>query len=117
MYRDLLHTRLYYEMFVHRVHLDFMNIGFFQAPVVVCMLVWMGLCFLLYPMTWAITLPKILITMPFWIPVLSFGAMLYQQWDLETRLLSVAKLVENDVEWANQHMLDSYFLRDYVAEA
>jgi hypothetical protein len=93
-----------------------MNIGFFSAPVVVVMLVWMGLCFLMYPMTWAVTLPKILITAPFWIPVLSFGAMLYQQWDLETRLLSVCKFVENDVEWANSHMLESFFLRDYVAE-
>lgn len=104
-------------MFSHRVHLDFMNIGFFQAPMVILMLVWMALCVLMYPMTWAVTFPKIAVTLPFWIPVLSFGAMLFSQWDLETRLLSVSKFVESDVEWANTHMLESYFLRDYVAEA
>merc|ERR1719281_800558 len=80
------------------------------------MLVWMALCFLLYPMTWAVTFPRIAMTLPFWIPVLSFGAMLFAQWDLETRLLSVSKFIEGDVEWANQHMLDSFFLKDYIAE-
>lgn len=117
MYRDLLHTRLYYEMFAHRVHLDFMNIGFFQAPMVICMLVWMVLCLAFYPMTSALSVRGFLVTLPFWIPVISFGAMLYTQWDLETRLLSVAKFVEGDVEWANDHMHASFFLRDYVAEA
>lgn len=94
-----------------------MNIGFFQAPMVIVMIVWMVLCLLVYPMTWSLSFSKILMTMPFWIPVLSFGFFLFCQWDLETRLLSVCKFVEGDVEWANKHMMESYFLRDYVAEA
>jgi len=116
MYRDLLHTRLYYEMLSHRVHLDFMNLNFFHATMVQVMLVWMFLCLLMYPMTYSFSLKHVLVTLPFWIPVLSFGMMFYTQWDLETRLLSISKFVEDDVEWANQHMLRSYFLRDFVAE-
>lgn len=117
MHRDLLHTRLYYEMLSHRVHLDFMNIGFFQALTVQTMLVWMVLCLLMYPMTSTLTGKGILLTLPFWIPVISFWAFFFSQWDLESRLLSLSKFVERDVEWSNKHMLESFFLRDYVAEA
>lgn len=94
-----------------------MNVGFFQSPAVQIMLGWMVLCLLMYPMTSALTVKGILVTLPFWIPVISFGAMLFCQWDLETRLVSVAKFVEHDVDWASKHMRESYFLRDYVAEA
>lgn len=104
-------------MFSHRVHLDFMNISFFQASIIQVMLGWMLLCLLMYPMTAELTVKQFFLTVPFWIPIASFIIMLYLQWDLEKRLLSVAKFVEDDVEWANQHMLDSYFLKDYVAEA
>lgn len=115
-YRDLLHTRLYYEMFAHRVHIDFMNIGFFQSFMVQIMIAWWLCTLLKYPLTGTLTFQRILLTLPFWIPVASFTAMLYTQWDLESRLLTVAKFVETDVEWANEHMAVSYFIRDYEAE-
>merc|ERR1719313_2449450 len=67
-------------------------------------------------MTWTLTAKGILLTLPFWIPVISFWAFFFTQWDLETRLLSLSKFVERDVEWSNKHMLESFFLRDYVAE-
>jgi hypothetical protein len=111
-YRDLLLTRMYYVMFVHQVHIDIRNIQFFHAVSVRIMLGWCVLCVLVYPLTGT----GILRTLPFWMPVMSFGAMLYSQWDLEKRLLSVAKVVENDVQWAGNHVKNSFFLRDYIAE-
>lgn len=114
---DLLHARLYYEMFSHRVHLDFMNIPFFQASMVRVMLSCFLLSLLMYPMTSALTVKQLVMTLPYLFPLVSFGITLWMHWDLETRLLSVAKFVEEDVERANQHMLDSYFMNDYVAEA
>jgi hypothetical protein len=115
-YRDLLLTRMYYVMFVHQVHIDIRNIHFFHAVSVRIMLGWCVLCVLVYPLTGTIGVNGILQTLTFWVPVMSFGAMLYSQWDLEKRLLSVAKLVENDVQWAGNHVKDSFFLRDYIAE-
>lgn len=94
-----------------------MNIGFFEASMVQVLIGWMVLSMLMYPMTSALTFKHVLVTLPYWLPVISFGVILWMQWDLETRLLSVAKFIEDDVEWANTHMLESFFLKDYVAAA
>jgi len=115
-YRDLLWTRIYYTMFAHQVHLDFMNIPFVNAVSVRVMLVWCFLCLFMYPLAGKLTFYGVMQTLPFWIPVVSFGAMLHSQWDIEKRLVTVAKLVENDVEWAANHVKNSFFLRDYIAE-
>merc|ERR1719408_333914 len=54
--------------------------------------------------------------MPFWIPMGSFiGGVLYASWDLETRLLSLAKYVEREFENAKVHIDSSLFMPDYVA--
>lgn len=116
LYRDLLQTRIYYTMLAHQVHLDFTNVGFFHALSVRLMLIWCLLCLLMYPFAGVVTFYGFLQTLPFWIPVVSFGTMLYSQWDIEKRLVSVAKLVEVDVEWAANHINNSFFLRDYIAE-
>lgn len=115
-FRDLLLTRLYYIMFTHAVHLDFSNVSFFQAPAVRVMLVWCALCLTMYPLAGTIGFRQILQTFSFWVPVMSCAGMLYTQWDIETRLVSVSKLVEEDSEWAGNHVRNSFFLRDYVAE-
>merc|ERR1719428_1343609 len=80
------------------------------------MLGWCVLCFAMYPLTGTTGFFGILQTLPFWFPILSRFLLLYFQWDLEKRLVSVAKLVENDVEWAGNHVKHSFFLRDYIAE-
>jgi hypothetical protein len=116
LYRDLLQTRIYYIMLAHQVHLDFTNVGFFNALSVRIMLIWCLLCLLMYPLAGVVTFYGFLQTLPFWIPVISFGTMLYSQWDIEKRLVSVAKLVEVDIEWAGNHVKNSFFLRDYIAE-
>lgn len=115
-YRDLLQTRIYYVMFEYRVQLDFMNIGFFQAASVRLILLCFLATLLMYPLTGNLTFRSCLQTFPYWIPLASFIGMLYTQWDLETRLVSVAKLVEKDIEWAGRHIQESFFLRDYIAE-
>jgi len=115
-YRDLLQSRMYYEFFSHRVFLDFTNVPFLDAISVRMMLGWCALCFAMYPLTGTTGLFGILQTLPFWFPVLSRFLLLYFQWDLEKRLVSVAKLVENDIEWAGNHVKNSFFLRDYLAE-
>lgn len=116
LYRDLLQTRIYYIMLAHQVHLDFTNVSFFNAISVRVMLVWCALCLLMYPLSGTVTFYGFMQTLPFWIPVVSFGTMLYSQWDIEKRLVSVPKLVKTDVEWAGRHVRNSFFLRDYIAE-
>lgn len=115
-YRDLLQTRLYYEMLSHRVMLDFENVPFLQSRVVQFMLSWMLLGIMMYPLANNITLRAAKATMPYWIPVLSFGGMVIGYWDLETRLLSIAKFVEGDIDWAKEHFEESFFVRDFVAK-
>merc|ERR1719217_860776 len=80
------------------------------------MVVWLVLCLAMYPLAGVTSWRAIALTLQFWLPVISFGALLYTQWDIEKRLVSVAKLVENDVEWAGNHVKASFFLRDYLAE-
>lgn len=111
--RDCLQERMYYEMFRHQVHLDFDNTPFFEDMFVRVVLAWCGLCTAIYPLTvgW-----HILQTVPFWIPVASFWIGWYRHWEIEKRLVTVAKLVENDVAWAGDHVKNSFFLRDYLAE-
>lgn len=116
LYRDFLRTRIYYTMFAHQVHLDFTNVSFFDAVSVRVIFVWCFLCLFMYPLTGTMTFYGVVQTLPFWIPVVSFGFMYYNHWDIETRLVSVAKLVENDVDWAGNHVKNSFFLRDYIAE-
>jgi hypothetical protein len=70
----------------------------------------------MYPLTGTTGFFGILQTLPFWFPILSRFLLLYFQWDLEKRLVSVAKLVENDVEWAGNHVKNAFFLRDYLAQ-
>ena len=107
---------MYYEFFRHQVFIDFTNVSFLDALPVRLMLAWCVLCFAMYPLTGTTKLFGILQTLPFWFPLLSRFVLLYFQWDLEKRLVSVAKLVENDIEWASNHVKNSFFLRDYVAE-
>lgn len=115
-YRDLLHTRLYFEFLAHRVFLDFRNVGFTESRAVRLMIFWMFAGMLMYPTAGNISLRAGKMTMPYWIPVLSFGGMLFSYWDLETRLLSLAKFVEGDVDWAKRHFRECFFMRDFVAK-
>jgi hypothetical protein len=68
-------------------------------------------------MTFVALLWGIKSTIPYWIPVVSFLGMLYTSWDLEVSLISVAKYVEEDLEWSQQHLLQTYVVRDFVAQA
>lgn len=115
-YRELLHTRLYYVMLAHRVLLDFSTVGFFQAQPVRWMVAFLLLSMMIYPLGGGMTIRAIKATLPYWIPVLSFSGMIYSYWDLESRLLSLSKFVELNVDWAKRHIAMSYFIRDYVAE-
>jgi len=117
-YRDLLCTRLYYEMLAHNVFLDFENVPFFQSFAIRCMCLWMLFAFFLYPLggSHLMTVNGLKITAPFWVPLASFvGGVLYASWDLETRLLSLAKYVEREFEDAKVHIDSSLFMPDYVA--
>jgi len=103
-------------MFSHQVHLDITNMNFFRSWAIRIMFVWAVLCLTMYPLTGKMGLGDFVKTLPYWIPAVSFISMLYTQWDIEMRLLSVAKLVEKDTEWAGDHVKNSFFLRDYIAE-
>merc|ERR1719199_782728 len=71
----------------------------------------------MYPLGGLCSMRAFKATLPYWIPVLSFSGMIYSYWDLESRLLSLSKFVERNVNWAKKHIAMSYFIRDYVAEA
>lgn len=116
-YRELLHTRLYYVMLTHRVLLDFTNESFWDARPVRWMIVFLVVGLLSYPLGNNMSFEAIKLTLPYWIPVLSFSGMIYGYWDLESRLLSLSKFVEDDVTFAKRHLAKCYFIRDYVAEA
>jgi hypothetical protein len=114
LYRDLLNTRLYYEMLCHNVYLDLENVDFFESQAVRFLLFWMGVASLMYPATGNLHIAGMKATVAYWIPVVSFMAMLYASWDLETRLVSLAKYVEREFDDAKVHMQNSVFLRDYL---
>lgn len=113
-YRDLLCTRLYYEMLCHNVFLDLENIDFLESRAVRFLIFWMVMGILMYPATGNLHMHGIKVTIAYWIPVFSFLAMLYASWDIETRLLSLAKYVEREFDDAKVHMQNSVFLRDYL---
>jgi len=117
-YRDLLCTRLYYEMLAHNVFLDFENVPFFAAFAIRVMCVWILIAFFLYPLggSGLMSVHGLKITAPFWVPLASFvGGVLYASWDLETRLLSLSKYVEREFDDAKIHIDTSLFMPDYVA--
>lgn len=115
-YRDLLCTRLYYEMLCHNVYLDLENVDFFESAAVRLLLTWMCMGMFMYPATGNLHISGMKGTAAYWIPVVSFMGMLYASWDLETRLVSLAKYVEREFDDAKIHMQNSVFLRDYLAK-
>lgn len=114
-YRDLMHTRIWYEMLGHKVLLNFTNVGFLQHTKVRLMLFWGLFGSTMYFFAAVGTQEAIEFTIPYWIPVFSFLGLLYTSWDLEDRLLSLPKFVENDPEWAKQYHMECYFIQDHVA--
>lgn len=115
-YRDLLSTRMYYEMLCHNVYLDMENVDFFKSRPVRILLFWMVLGMMMYPATGNFHLHGVKATLGYWIPIMSFLGMLYSTWDLETRLLSLAKYVEREFDDAKVHMHNSVFIRDYFCK-
>eukprot|EP00746_Dinoflagellata_sp_MGD_P007834 gnl/MRDRNA2_/MRDRNA2_115576_c0_seq1.p1 gnl/MRDRNA2_/MRDRNA2_115576_c0~~gnl/MRDRNA2_/MRDRNA2_115576_c0_seq1.p1 ORF type:complete len:377 (-),score=53.29 gnl/MRDRNA2_/MRDRNA2_115576_c0_seq1:6-1136(-) len=119
-YRNVLNSWLYYEFASHRLHLDYTNVSFFSAFSVISMIVWGVVGCTMYffrDLSVVAVLWGVKSTIPYWIPLLSFLGMLYTSWDLELSLISLAKYVEDDLEWSQQHLLQTYLVRDYVAEA
>eukprot|EP00746_Dinoflagellata_sp_MGD_P002378 gnl/MRDRNA2_/MRDRNA2_104623_c0_seq1.p1 gnl/MRDRNA2_/MRDRNA2_104623_c0~~gnl/MRDRNA2_/MRDRNA2_104623_c0_seq1.p1 ORF type:complete len:468 (-),score=69.75 gnl/MRDRNA2_/MRDRNA2_104623_c0_seq1:3-1406(-) len=120
-YRDLLCTRLYYEMLAHNVFLDFENVEFMDSSAVRLLMVWMIVALCMYPMSGAMfslseTVYVFRITVAYWLPVFSFLGLLYTSWDLESRLLSLSKYVEREFDQAKDHMGNSVFMRDHLCE-
>jgi hypothetical protein len=120
-YRDLLCTRLYYEMLAHNVFLDFENVDFMESSAVRVLMVWMIVALCMYPMSGAMfsfskTVFSFKITITYWLPLFSFLGLLYASWDLESRLLSLSKYVEREFDQAKDHMGNSVFMRDHLCE-
>lgn len=112
--RDLLRTRLYYELLAHYVFIDFENIQFAQSRSVQLLSVYMLLSLLMYPFSENTRVSDFKSTIPFWMPLLSFIGMVYAQWDLEKRLVSLAKYTEKDFKAAQDHLSKSYHMKDFV---
>merc|ERR1719235_1897263 len=76
---------------------------------------------MMYPMSgnmfsFAKTMFAFKITISYWLPLFSFLGLLYASWDLESRLLSLSKYVEREFDQAKDHMGNSVFMRDHLAE-
>lgn len=115
--RDLLHTRLWYEMFGRQVLLDFANTPFLKSWSVGFFLLWVVLAASMYYWDGKEMFQDLLGVFPFWFPIYQFLASLYSHWDLESRLLSVPKLVEKDPHWAMKHHANCFFIREAFARA
>lgn len=119
MFRNVLQMRLYYEMQAYRLHLDFVNQGFASALVVriIAATVLLGLpmyCF--GNATWEDLLHRVTLTVPYWLPIVSFLGMMYAYWDVETQLIPLAKLVEGDMNLARQELQKAYLIHDWAAK-
>lgn len=118
-YRNALQMQLYYEMATHRILLDYTPIPFFRAISVWSIIIMTLLSVTMYFFYhWSIdsVTYRVKFTVPYWIPILSFFGMMYASWDLEAQLVSVSKVVEKDLVWAQQNFLKMYLVRDYVVE-
>lgn len=114
-YRDLLHIRIWYEMLAHRALLNFRSPSFLQHNKVRLMFLWLLLGACMYPFAGKLNWASLEMTLPYWFPALSLMGLLYTNWDLETRLLSLTKFVEEDPDWAKQYHTQCYFIQDHIA--
>lgn len=115
-YRDVLHTRIWFECLAHKVLLDFENVCVYESPCIQVMIGYAVLTLPFYYFAHNLEIGAFLATLPYWIPLVSYSFILVSNWDLETRLLSLAKFVEFDPAWSFHHVNHCFFLRDFVAK-
>lgn len=118
-YRNCLQTQLYYEMAAQRILLDYSPIPFFRAIsiwILIAMIFLSTTMYFYYEWSMDSVIYRVKFTVPYWIPLLSFFGQMYAQWDLEAQLVSVSKVVEKDLAWAQQEFLKMYLVRDYVVQ-
>jgi len=118
-YRDLMHTRIWYEMFAHKVVINFECKNFLATKKARFLLLWftLGSTFYVFEKKYA-HWAAVQATFPYWLPLISFALVLYNQWSLDNMLLSVAKFVGNSVDnckWAGDHLSHCYYTTDHDA--
>jgi len=117
-YRNCLQSQLYYTLASHRVHLDFADGAFFGSISIWCLMAitFVGLTtYAYYDWSYNTLIYRIRFTIPYWIPIASFAGALWSAWDVEKQLVSLAKVVEKDLDWVKQEIPKTYLIRDYVA--
>jgi hypothetical protein len=111
---DFLRTELFYQLMGHNVLIDYQNVSFWQAPSVRSAFAWMFLGCSTYFLSGEFDFDRVKLTLPYWVPVLSFGLLFLTSWDTETHLMSLQTYVEKDFESAVHHLGSCVFLRDYL---
>lgn len=115
-HRDLVLTRLWYEMFGHKVMLSFQIPSFFSHELVKILGAWMFGAATYYIFCWQLTLPGIKATIPYWGPVGSLLSLLYANWDLDQALLTIPKFLRSDARWAKKYVHQCHVMKEHVAE-
>jgi len=111
---DVLHTRVWYELFGHNIIMGFQNSNCFKTIQVQIVLVWGFASLLMLPFTQRMTLHSFQMSLPYWFPIMSFMITMYSMWDIELRLMSVCKYAEKDPEWAKEHHNQCIYLNDFI---
>jgi len=113
-YRDLLRTELYFRLLTHNVFVAYEKIDFFRSYGVRSMLCYCLLACSYYLAGVIKMKDRASSTVPYWIPIVSFFSLLYFNWDIDGRLVSLCQFVEQGFDEAVTHIHESVFMRDYV---
>lgn len=114
-HRDLVLTRLWYELFGHKVILNLRTEPFFQAKVTRICGIWMLLGATHYFFAWRTSIKEIRATLPYWMPVFSLLSLLYTSWDLGNRLLSIVSFMAGDPKWGKKYIHQCVNLDEHTA--
>lgn len=115
-YRDLLHTRIWYEMLGHKTLINFTIQPFTQHATARAVLGWLLVSVSMLFFTRTFSLSTLQKTLPYWLPILSWLGLTYTQWDINERLLSVPKFVQGNPEWAKHYLMTCTFMHDHIAK-
>lgn len=111
---DACHVRVWYEMLAHHVIMDFENTHFLKSIKMIVVWIWGVAALSMFVFAKRLTWDGLMMSLPYWFPVLSFFVTMYTAWDIEARLMSVATYTSSDPEWAKAHHGRCESYKDFV---
>eukprot|EP00747_Dinoflagellata_sp_TGD_P167971 gnl/TRDRNA2_/TRDRNA2_193376_c0_seq1.p1 gnl/TRDRNA2_/TRDRNA2_193376_c0~~gnl/TRDRNA2_/TRDRNA2_193376_c0_seq1.p1 ORF type:complete len:416 (-),score=53.13 gnl/TRDRNA2_/TRDRNA2_193376_c0_seq1:46-1293(-) len=114
--RDVLLMHIYYECLRQKVHIAFETPDFFEAFSVRLLGAWGLLGCSIYYFNGKMGYRGLMFTLPYWIPICAFLALLFNGWDLKVRLVSVGNWVRDRIPWAKSELSKGCLVRDFSAQ-